>query len=222
MKRDPAAGHAALQFKVQDYRGQNLLMNRDILRRTYGAIKCIGQYFYLRAAGSSGSTPEANALLSVSFMENQDGMVTFIADQRPSPHGVRRRRLSALWRPVAIPAEADRAQVALQNTLLLIKGAAFTLEVGGTTASAAGPRNLVDLVSATDQQRLRLPVQVVRALADETVQSHLRELLSALSEDGVGSIVVGSDPQAPESRHECVIPATDVFVEFQAGGELLR
>lgn len=222
MKRDPAAGHAALQFKVQDSRGQNLMLNRDILRRTYGAIKSIGQYFYLRTSGSADSTGTSDALLSVSFTESQDGMVTFIADQRPTPPVVRRRRLSDLWRPVPVPAEANRAQVALQNTMLLIRATAFTLEVGGTTTRAAGHGNLVDLVSTSDLQRLRIPVKVAHGLTDPTVQAHLRELLSALSEEGVGSIVVGSDPHTPESRNECVIPATDVFVEFQAGGDLLR
>ncbi|NKE09783.1 MULTISPECIES: hypothetical protein [Kocuria] len=222
MKRDPAAGHAALQFKVQDSRGQNLLLNRDILRRTYGAIKAIGQYFYRHANGSPDTTPDAEGLLSISFTESQDGLVTFIADQRPAPPVVRRRRLSDLWRHVPTNGEANRAQTALQNTMLLIKAAAFSLEVGGTTTHAAGHGNLVDLVSTTDSQRLRLPVQVVHGLMDAAVQAHLRELWSAVSEEGVGSIVVGSDPHTPESRNECVIPATDVFVEFQAGGDLLR
>lgn len=222
MKRDPGAGHAALLFKVQDSRGQNLLLNRDILRRSYGAVKWIGQYFYLQARDSAGSAAGEDALLSVSFIESHDGTVTFIADQRPTAPSVQRRRLSNLWRPLPEDTEANHAQKALQNTMLLIRAAAFTLEVGGTTTRVAGNGNLVDLVSATDHHRLRLPVEVARAVQEAAVQSHLRELFSALSEDGVGAIVVGSDPHTPEAHNECVLPATDTFLEFQAGSDLFK
>lgn len=222
MKRDPGAGHAALLFKVQDSRGQNLLMNRDILRRTYGAMKWIGQHFYLGARDSADSAARADELLSVSFIESHDGTVTFIADQSPTGLALQRRSLSRLWRPEPDNSQANRTQKALQNTMLLIRAAAFVLEVGRTTTRAAGSGNLVDLVSATDHHRLRLPIEVAQALQDVAVQKHLRELFSALSEEGVGAIVVGSDPRTPESRNECVLPATDTFVEFQAGSDLPR
>lgn len=221
MKRDPAVGHSALNLKVQDPKGQNLMLNRDILRRTYGAVRDISQYFYA-ALNTNFLNPDITETpLSISFTENHDGAITFIADQLPTPERTQGGFLASLWRTSQESLDSTRPQRALQNTLLLAHAVTFALEVGEIRAHPLGDGELADLTSPTDAQRLRIPTEVADALSDTTIQATLRELLSPLGEEGVGAIVMGSDPRAPELRTECVIPATDIFVEFQAGKELL-
>ncbi|MDO5617816.1 hypothetical protein [Kocuria sp.] len=219
MKRDPAAGDSALRFKVQDAKGQNLLLNRDILRRTYAAIKDLANDFYLRAEPTHDSRMPQHSQLYISFTESQDGTVTFIAEQHVNTTlGQRRALLNSRRRPRAA-ADSTRAQRALQSTLLLARAATFALEAGGIHRCTTH-NGLTDLASPVDDQLLRVPTEVADSLTMPHMQAHLREFLAALSEDGVGAIVVGSDPHSPELRSECVIPATDTLVEFQAGKRL--
>lgn len=196
--------------------GQNLMVNRDVLRRTYGAVKNLGQYFYAAAAPELASQRP----LSISFTEAQAGDVVFIVDYLP----VTRRRkpwyAADPWRRTSRKQQPRGVHAALHNILLLARAAKFVLEGGTIRFSPTGDEQWVDLTSPQDAQQLRVPHVVARALGDAKVQAHLRELLTALSEQGVSSIVLGSDPQAPERRSECVLPATDRCLEFVAGGPL--
>lgn len=221
MKRDPIAGLPALNLKVQDPKGQNLMLNRDILRRTYGAVRDISQYFYNVSKSTHEESDAAESTLSISFTESQDGTITFIANQLPTLDRQQGRFLTHLWRNTTLVApHPSRAQKALQNTLLLARAITFALEVGDVVSHLLEDGELVDLSSRTDAQQLRVPAEVGAALLNRDIQAMLRELLAALGEEGVGAIVMGSDPRSPELRTECVIPATDIFVEFQAGKSL--
>lgn len=220
MKLSQSVGYSTIQLKIQDATGHNVMANRDVLRRTYSSLKALVGHFYESSVSADGARPP----FAISFIESQNGSVVFTIE----PPDLRRARhilptLGLLSRFPARPAKAASpvaAGTALRDAVLLAHAASFVIESKSPRSVPTSTPGLSDLLSSLGPQRLRLPNAVAEALGDAYIQQVLRELFVAVREEGVASIVIGLEPNAPERRVEFVVPAADDVIRFVEGGPL--
>lgn len=192
-----------------------MVLSRDVLRRTYAAVKELCRHFCETAADSDGNA------LSISFIESQSGDIVFIVDDLGELSSASHHRLRRFHRD-SPSSDGIRlaAQAAMRNTVFLAQATMFAFEFGGVRPVPASQDGLVDLVSEETSQRLRVPAEVARALLDPDMQDTMREFFAAIGEQGAASIVIGLDPDTPERRLEFLIPAIDDVIDFVDGAPL--
>lgn len=217
MKRGQRPEHSRIHFKVQDATGLNMVLNRDVLRRTYAAVKELCNRFYGTAVDQDGN----ETALSISFLESQSGDIVFIVDDLgETSSGTRRGLLGFHKESPSTDGIRLAAQAALRNTVFLAQAIIFVIEFGGVRLVPVTTGGLADLASEETSQRLRVPTEVAEALLDPGMQNTMRELLAAIGEEGAASIVIGLDPDTPERRLEFMIPAADDVIDFVDGAPL--
>lgn len=216
MQRKEPVRSASIEFKVQNAAGNNLMFNRDVLRRTYGAVKDLCSLFY-----HSDSAPEYQLpRLSISFLESTGGEVLFTVDELTEASAPRRSLLGLSRAPAAEREVSGPGESALRNAVFLAHATKFVIERGRVHGIEVKSEPVVDLVTDDDSHQLRVPRPVARALTDQATQETLRQLFAAVGEEGVAAIVIVFDPGARHRRMEFIVPATDAVVNFVAGHRL--
>lgn len=219
MLRQPV-GYSTIQLKIQDATGHNMMVNRDVLRRTYSSLKTLVRHFYESSVPTDSTRPP----FAISFIESQNGSVVFTIDP-PDLRRTRRRLPSPRLvsknptKHAKVPSHGD-AGTALRNAVLLAHAASFVIEGKSPRRVSTSVPGLSDLLSSLGPHRLRVPDPVAEALEDATIQQALREFFVSVREEGVASIVIGLEPNLPERRVEFVVPAADDVIRFVEGGPL--
>lgn len=214
-----ASGMATLIMSIQDASGSPVDIGRDVLRRSYVGLQQILRSFYdaLRPAQL-----HPDELLAVSFMEPQQGHISFTLHVQRGP-GARQPAALSPWRTYTVapaPTVRDAAERTAGAVVDLVEAYSFVLAAREVEWSSVSGGRSVDLRDPSSGRRLRIPAGVGWALVDGNFDAPMREVLLALDRSCVATVSLSPGDGAPLRQLQQVAVATDAAVAFVSGGEL--
>ncbi|ALB03254.1 hypothetical protein [Kocuria palustris] len=206
-------------MRVDDPAGRPIEIDRDVVRRSYMALKAMARTLYAHHRPPERFPEEG---LSMSFYEPGPGAVVFeaqvVADVRgragdqPTPLGA------------GNPGPVRTAEQALRLSVLglveIVRAFGFVLAAPQTVREVRCGH--VGLTEADGGQHLRVSPEVDYGLLHGSFDAQMREFLSGLTREGVGAVSLAHGAEDKRSRIQHMVIATDRVLEFVRGAQVQR